>query len=343
MTNRTIAGLLLAGLVLLPVVLVGSAKLPLLAQESTETDAVSLPMTFPRIWLRPGKRKGQPKPSLRRVSGPLTITDTTLEISGKENFVEIPVASISMVSMGRMGRDVDTDWVLLALDGADGRRVVGLRDGRKMGYGQGTQELFDALRNVMKHLGAAQYRVPDGFRAFDRLDFQFALALPEGWHHFVHSAVMIDNRMRQGTIIFSAERIERGDDNDAILQRVLAGRLDAFYLDRVAAGDGKACDGLNARQRERLIERGQVELTVGGYTVAEAPVAGADVFGDCPGLRVQGVAKNLAGDEKRVDLRAVSDGETLFVFGLHHPAAGETERSRLFDAVIDSVKFAFSI
>ena len=197
----------------------------LTALSAAEAVEVALPITVEKVWFRPGRQTGMAKLKLKQLSGQLTIDDAGLEIVGKKDSVYIPVDSISMVSLGKLGTDVDTEWIVLQLQGAEGNRTVAIRDGHALGYGQKTRELFRTVRDVMKSLSTAQYRVDPGYKVFDQISFQMTLAIPDNWSHFIHSGVTIGDRLAQGTIIFSAEPIDRMADRDETLESVMHGKI----------------------------------------------------------------------------------------------------------------------
>jgi hypothetical protein len=301
---------------------------------------VDLPLTIEKVWFKPVRQSGAAK--MKKLTGPLMIDDSGLEVVGKQDSVHIPLDSISMISLGKFGNDVDTEWVLLQLVGGEPNRVVGIRDGRRLGYGQQTRELFHTVREVMRSLSAAQYRVEPGHRLFDQISFQMTFAVPEDWSHFIHSAVTIGERVAQGTILFSAEPIDRMIEHDEALDGVLTGETAGFYLDRVDPGKGRNCDGLTPKQNDLLLERVAGELGIGGFEIVDHPSATDFTIAGCRGVRVEGRGRHADGREKLADLRVVSNGETMFLFGMYSTADGDTAHRDSFERVVGSVKISVS-
>jgi len=309
------------------------------------SEAVAIPTTIERIWYRAAKKQGFAKLKAIKVTGDLTITSEGLEIVGKKDSISIPLESISMLSYGTMGRDVDTEWAVMEIDTGGGSQRVGFRDGSRMGYGHKTREIYETLRRLMKQLTAAQYRVPEGYEAFDELDHQFTIAIPEGWSNYLQSVVIIGDRMPWGRIIFSAEPVRRDPqarEGDGVsLESVQRGEAPAFFLDRREARKGKACSGFTPPQRAELLEQVNSELRLdGGFEPTGQPELSPFSVNGCKGLKIVARSRDADGAERVLDLRAVSDGETVFVFGMRGSAA-HVERNRdPFETSVASLKFA---
>ena len=99
---------------------------------------------------------------------------------------------IHFISFGKLKGDVDTDWVVFSVGVAPPYGIVGVKDGRKLGFGTRTRELFENLRDVARELSAAQFRVPAGYRAYEDPAGECSLAIPEEWSEYLRSMVYVD-------------------------------------------------------------------------------------------------------------------------------------------------------
>ena len=294
---------------LLALLLGGALRLstpPVIAEEDA---AIQVPVTFDEIWYRQEKKKGMGKLKAYKASGALRVTAQGLEFAAKEKRVFIPVADLRLVSLGKMGRDVDTDWVLVAFEKAGSIEVVGFRDGDKLGYGSETATLGRNLRSLMKLLGAAQYNVPEGYKAFDQPDYQIAFAIPADWSTYVQSMVVVDGKARWGTIVFSSEPDER-----QLPQSPEA--PPAFFLERRETKRGMSCDGFTPKAQAAVLAQIAEDPLFGtGYEIVDSPRVSEITLGRCSGMRLQ--ARSLAADGSTLvlDMRVIAKRDTLYLFG----------------------------
>ncbi len=311
-------------------------------EAAASTAEVRFPVTFERVWYRTEKQRGVLGSKL---SGDLTISGDSLQIVGAKRDIVIPTASIGIISLGTMRGDVDTEWAVLSVDSSAATRFVGLRDGRKMGYGQHTKRIYDTLIEAARRHGFAQYNVPAGFVPYTELDFQFAMAVPQGWFSYHDAVESVDGQALWGRTIFTPDAAidpagkspeQRESARREAAAGIRRGAVVAWIIDRREAEAGMSCSGFSERGVARLLKR-----------VAEDPFLGTGV--DLPSAsaarplaidRCQGVAIGARASSSLLELRAVSDDRTVFVFALRGVATdAESDRARL-DRGVASVKFS---
>lgn len=300
--------------------------------------ASAYPLTVERVWYRT-----QASPGIRgaKHSGDLTITEEALEFSTRKLDLFVPWSAVRMISLSAMRGDVDTEWVVLAVDRGRGRERIGLRDGRLLGYGGRTRELYDTLIAAARHLSAAQFDAPPGFEPFVELQFHYVMAVPRGWSSYYHEVVDTDGRPLGGTLVLSPNRLlaPEGASREAqqgerarARERIVAGAETAWILVRQPSRDVDGCSGLGSDAAVRLSE-----------SVAGDPFFGAGLpapreadwqvveFAGCRGMRL-GIADRsaAAADAKILELHVVSDGETLFMLGLRTTVEVADDALRLF-------------
>ncbi|MCP3981261.1 MAG: hypothetical protein GY716_18325 [bacterium] len=329
-------------LLLLAIVAPAAVAAPPVAEASSGEEALRLPHTVERVWYRTDDKRTAKG---RQFAGDLTLTEDGIEIDGKKGQAFLPAESIRFVSHGTMRGDVNTVWTVLSMQRPGSTWVVGLKDGRKLGFGDRTAEIYDLLRRYTRQLGVGPYVVPPGHVAYDRLDRQFAFAHPEDWYPFHRTLVEIDEGTRWGTMIFAAEKIDPPSAREAeevserrrqVLKRVDRGEVAAFFVDRRAVEKGMDCDGLSAGARKRLLEYAAEKNLLGKHAAALDAAAGTDsTAGGCAAVGFVGTS-----GEHSVELVAVTDGVTLMLFGssVRSEIAGQVRDP--LDTALSSLFFA---
>lgn len=312
------------------------------AEEAGEHAPV-LPVTLERVSFRPPKKMGV------RKSGFLTVTRDELWFSGDKKATAIALDRIQLVSFGKMKGNVDTDWAVLAIGEPGLEELVGFGDARKFGDPARTREIYDVIKMAVKEASAAQYRVPPGFRTYDKVDRQCTLAIPESWGYHLESVVVVGDRAPWGTILFTSEPIRRSGEgasaskprvDEGVLERVLAGEIPAFFLERTPVEGGMGCKGFSDKARAKLIERAREDPLFGEEVELPEPSTSDVSIDDCAGLRIEARGPGPDGGERLLDLSAVAHKDTLFLFGLR-AAAGNYETFREpYETAIATVRFS---
>jgi hypothetical protein len=338
-------GAVLLGLLLLPGGRIAAQADPVFSVGPAERPDVTLPITVDQVWYRAGGD---------RESGQLMVTSEGLEFTARERTVIIPLDRIHVLSYGKMKGDVDTDWVVMAVGVTPPLELVGLRDGRKLGFGSLTEELYDKLLAAARKVGFAQYRVAPGFEVYEDPGGECAVAIPEDWSAYVQSMVVVEDRAPWGTTILSSEPIRvareepggpsRSVADPAALRRAIDGRAPAFSIERSEASRGMRCDGLSKRGRAEVLERAARDRLFGrGYQALQQPTASEARVADCAGLHVVGRSRAPDGVEMVLEQYVAADRGTLFTFGLRAPADRLEEFRGPFDAAVASAKLSVAL
>ena len=214
--------------------------------------------------------------------------------------------------------------------------------------------------------GPAGADVPAGFVVFDELQEQFSIAVPEGWHSHNQGKELTGEPGPAGRVIFSAEPIPglhraRHEGTDYAIEYreeevnqaagELASKLDrgsvpSFIIDRFTLRRPRK--GMTCASFTKRFARSAALYQVSddqGFSGAAKPIPAPDGFtlepiaeiAGCRGFRLR--AETTLGEPPgsmrwTVDVRLVSDGETLFMLiarGLdeHLPAVLETFEASL--------------
>lgn len=303
-----------------------------------EDEAPVFPRTFESIWFRSdthGEFKGG------RLKGDLTLTRDGLLFASPKREVVLPYESIHVIGLGKMRGDVDTDWVVLAID-RDGRRErVGIRDGNRWGYGGKTPAIYRVIRDALELFGQAQFRAPQEFKAYTELDAQVSFAIPDNWTVVHLELVDVEGWPRWGAFVVRPERDPEPDpiDHELELRSLREGGAGAWIVERRAAGDGMNCEGFSRAGIRRLRETIAASAYFGSGIAPDALGEGEPVVLDeCRGMKFRLPAGNGIAEEREIWI--ASDGDTIFFIGTGVPNEDAAEHLARFRSAIEHVRFS---
>ena len=340
--------LVLTLLVALAAQLAGAADVTGSVTVSEEPSADDYPRTIQKIWYRTGKERGFTGP---KHSGDLMITRDSLEFLSKKADISIPFESVGMVSFGKMRGDVNTDWVVLTVRDAGLQRLIGFRDGRRMGYGHRTPEIYETVIDVAEELSWGQFSAPDGLEPYTELDHVFAVAVPKGWASYHHEMISSDGSVFWGTVVFTPDAMTtdasenhlEGTERELALEAIQRGETTAWVLRRVESKGGMSCEGFTDKALKTLggwIARDpflSVPFDPPGSTAFE-PIT----IGVCQGVRAILRADDSTTPVSVVEVRAVSQGDATLIMSLRTTVEDHENDLTLFEAALPTVKFAIT-
>lgn len=191
------------------------------------------------------------------------------------------------------------------------------------------------------------FAAADGPATATAVGSQFTITLPDGWSVYDQSAAVLGIAGPTGMVIFSAEPLTTPGQATADIEqlaRVDRGELPSFFVDRQAAEKGMACDRLSRTAVYNIGMKviqdpavGAARRHFGAVAPGHTPVA----IGGCQGVRFK--VESRKGDAERhwiIDVRAVSDGTTLYLFALRNPVDHYARNIAAFDAAMATVRFA---
>jgi hypothetical protein len=184
---------------------------------------------------------------------------------------------------------------------------------------------------------------PDGYPVFDGLKDQFTIALPAGWSAYDQTQALGGKAGLRGTIVFSAERLTKEGEtlaDPAVMARADTGDLPSFFVDRKSAAKGMTCAKFTKSAAYNL-----------GVLLTEDPIFGAlrrrfsatpihhdpISVGGCRGYHYKGEGKN---GSWILDVRAVSDGKTLYLFSLRNTAENFGKNLGTFEKAMETLRLA---
>jgi hypothetical protein len=178
---------------------------------------------------------------------------------------------------------------------------------------------------------------------------QIAIALPDGWSVYDQTEAVTGKPSALGIVIFSALPLtkEGGKTPDVeTLARVDTGELASFFVDRKKADKGMKCEKLSRTtvydlgtmlNQDPSIATAGRRIFAGGLEPSHTDVE----IGGCRGVRfvLQAHEKDLA-RHRVVDVRAVSDGTTLYLFSLRNKGEHYAANLEALEKAVASVRFA---
>ena len=299
--------------------------------------AITFPFTVEQVWYR-----GADRPFARafKAGGDLVVREQSLEFIHPKHGWTLPLEEISLVTIDTMKGDVDTEWVVLAVDGSRSGGLIGLRDGRKMGYGQETRQLYEKLLDVARSRKVAQFDVPAGLVPYEPLDRMVAFAFPEGWSDYQLSQHLNEDfSLPLGRTTFTPSKVASREDLLTNHPRLMVERTDVRDFDRATCRSG-----LSRQLRSDLLKETIEDPYYLGATAITLEVESAPFpVGPCKGVRLRGAGRTVKGQELEVDLVAVVGSGVLYRFSLVAPrtegGAGNSA-GRLLSQVVATIRLA---
>lgn len=306
------------------------------------------PRTIEKIWYRTGQNLGFAGP---KHSGDLMITRNSLEFLSKKADISIPFEAVGMISFGKMRGDVNTDWVVLTIDDGGARRLIGFRDGRKLGYGVRTPDIYESVLDVAEELSWGQFTAPEGLVPYTELDHVFAVAVPQGWPSYHHEMISSGGDVFWGTVIFTPESMTSdasenhldGTERELALEAIQRGESSAWIVRRVASKGGMTCEGFTDKALKSL----QKWFDKDPFLNVPFDRPEISAFEPAPVGVCQGVRATLEADaspEVRavLELRVVSQGNATLILALRTTAENHDADLELLEAALPTVKFAIT-
>ncbi len=163
----------------------------------------------------------------------------------------------------------------------------------------------------------------------------FTIALPPGWtandQLKAIGDVSPEDRDFFNIVIFASvnlEELEREQRNIAMLEWDI-GDLPGFFVDRSPASRGMSCEGMSKKAEKKIVKAGPALLQVHSETIS---------IGDCQGLRIRGRTKKADGTEWVMDVHALSDGNTLYLFSLRNIAENYDKNLEVYEEAVSTVR-----
>ena len=284
-----------------------------LISEAAEPPPIQLPVSFDKVWYRPGSRGGF---GGAKETGFLTIGGEGIEFAATKSAQVWSWDKIENASYGRMRGDIDTDWVVLGVTDVAGQRItVGFRDGQKLGYGQSTGRLFETIIFALRENAAGPWAVPDGFQLFDDLYRQFTIAYPAGWEPHHENMTALDGKPIWGRSWFGEQAwSELKGDPDLQAEEIRElerGQALGLLLDRVEAPKGLRCDAEEGKAVKRLLPL--IEEQLHPLRWSNSPQVETVSLDGCNAWRFVGTAAISDGAPVEVRIVAISDGFSVYL------------------------------
>ena len=189
---------------------------------------------------------------------------------------------------------------------------------------------------VLAGAAAAQEQAPEAGRLFEMKD-QLTIVLPEGWTVYDQTAAFTGKPSPYGMVHFSAGPVlapgEKRPTPEALLP-VYRGDVPSFFVDRHPAEKGMSCSQLTKKAKS------QIERMAGSDPLlSKRPQTSEIKLAGCQALKLEGRG-NEGTVEWRIDIRAVSDGKTLYFFHLRSTADNFAKNFGAYEAALATLQLA---
>lgn len=193
--------------------------------------------------------------------------------------------------------------------------------------------------------------VPEAGRLFDGMKDQLTIVLPEGWVVYDQTAAITGRPGLHGMVFFSAEPMlapgekRLNPDNLEAYLRVDRGDVPSFFVDRHSAGKGMSCARLTRDARSEIEFMVGNDPIFGGLArqmlLPKRPRTSLIELAGCQALKLEG--RGRIGPEKTewiLDVRAVTDGKTLYLFSLRNTAENFARNLGAYEAALATLQLS---
>ena len=190
---------------------------------------------------------------------------------------------------------------------------------------------------------SAQPRALAGSVVYEGHKEQFTIELPEGWTAYEQLRAITGKSSPFGMVIFASvnlEELESGEQFTAMLQSD-TGDLPSFFVDRGPAKRGMSCKGMSKKAEKAVIKMlgGDVMFSPDRQILEDLHSETISI-GDCQGLRIRGRSKQVDGTEWAMDVHALSDGNTLYLFSLRNIKENYDKNLEVYEEAVSTVSLA---
>lgn len=189
----------------------------------------------------------------------------------------------------------------------------------------------------------AALQVPAGYQTYDSLASEFTIALPQGWSAFDQAAALGARTPAPfSMVIFSSVPMVQADPQQAVevLGRVATGEIPSFFVQRQSNDRHMSCAGLTEKGEKRVFKLVR-DTEFGRGTKAIEPLRQSSAtIGGCQGIRLYGRVQARNGAEWIVEVNAVSNGATLYLFSLRNTAAHFQANAEAYTTALSTLHLA---
>lgn len=196
-----------------------------------------------------------------------------------------------------------------------------------------------AILGCLAPFETTQAQVPDGFVLYEGHKAEFTIALPQGWTVYDQGAMLTGKPSPVGMLIFTSSNPE-SLEIEAQLQligKMDTGELPSFFVDRLPAKKGTTCASFPEKAQKDVAKL--IQRNFSGANVEPARVE-ATTVGGCQGLRVRINVRAKDGTQWLADVRAVSNGNTLYLFSLRNHRGNFEKNLEAYEKAMSTLRMA---
>ena len=196
-----------------------------------------------------------------------------------------------------------------------------------------------AMLISLSAIGRAHAQVPDGFVLYEGHKAEFTIALPQGWTVYDQMAALGGKPSPVGMLIFTSSSPEKLEIEQQlkVMGKMDTGELPSFFVDRTPAKKGMTCSSFPEKAQKDVAKL--IQRSLSGANV-EPPRVEAATVGGCQGLRVRMDVRAKDGTEWLADVRAVSNGNTLYLFSLRNHKGNFEKNLEAYEKALSTLRMA---
>ena len=168
---------------------------------------------------------------------------------------------------------------------------------------------------------------------------EFTIALPRGWTVYDQLAALTGKASPAGVLIFTSSSPAGLEVKEQLklLAKLDRGELPSFFVDRSPARQGMTCASFAQKAQEEVVKLVQRSFSAGKV---EPPRVESANVGGCRGVQVRVDVRAKDGAEWVTDVRAASDGKTLYLFSLRNHRANFEKNQEFYERAVSTMRLA---
>ena len=190
---------------------------------------------------------------------------------------------------------------------------------------------------------AGEQQVEPAFVTNEDLREQFLIDIPEGWTTYDQSVVMTGKSQPTGLVLFTSVDLAGMEIMEQLetMSQLDTGEVPCFFVDRLPVKKKENCKEFSEKAAKEVVKMIKKDKMFKDSKTLLKPQAEAVTVAGCQGVRVVGeTEKKEDGRIWRVEMRAVSDGEFLYLFTVRHLSEHFDASAEVFEKAMGTLQLA---
>jgi hypothetical protein len=198
-------------------------------------------------------------------------------------------------------------------------------------------------------LQRAEEILPEGFVLYEGQKEYYTIAIPKDWIAYDQSKTLKEkggekaqrmegSRFNLVNFYLPPSPASQGSMTEELIKKLSTGEVPSFFVQQMPAEKGMSCSGFSDKAEKWVRE---MVYWGKGATILEAPHSEPSPVAGCKGVRVGGSGQPAGGNAPWVvDMYAVSDGKTLYLFTLRNHADHFKKNAEVFQEAVSTARLA---